>query len=396
MRRVFLWEEDEQERDILVALLEDEYRVIAVRGEEAVFAALRDGSWDLILVGAIGSVLEKDLTALKHLRFLAPATPIICRLPHGDPGISTALLRHGVSACISRTCSREELKTWIREVRFHSEADPSALPGAPPKGGVSLSHLLMGESEPMRQVRSKIELYARHDFPVFITGECGTGKELAAKSLHRFSRRARAPFVAVNCGAIPETILESELFGTERGAYTGAVSRPGNFEAAAGGTLFLDEITEMSGSAQAKLLRALEDGEVRRLGSRQTLHFDVRVLSATNANLDARAGAGFRYDLLERLETLILEMPPLRDRREDIPLLSRYFLDMEAMNALLGQDALDKLHGYDWPGNVRELKNTVLRAAVVASGAGSPLSSTIRADHIRFGRRPARIKPESL
>jgi DNA-binding NtrC family response regulator len=389
MHRVFLWEEDERERDVLIALLEDEYRVVALRGEGAVFAALRDGVWDLIVIGVVENATAKNLQTLQHLRFLAPSTPILCRLPYGDPGISSMLMRNGVAACISRTCPRGELKKWLHDLRFQPLDDPWSITFPPKRHAVVLSPLLMGESESMKHVRSQIELFARYDFPVLITGECGTGKELAARSLHRFSKRASAPFVPLNCSAIPETILESELFGTERGAYTGAVSRPGNFEVANGGVLFLDEITEMAGSAQAKLLRALEDGEIRRLGARQALHFDVRVLAATNANLEVRAGVDFRYDLLERLETLMLEMPPLRERLDDIDLLSRYFLDMDAFDAIFEQGALDKLRGYDWPGNVRELKNTVDRAAVTASGVSSLFPSVIRADHIRFGRRPA-------
>jgi len=238
----------------------------------------------------------------------------------------------------------------------------------------------------MKLVRSQIRLYARYEFPVLLTGECGTGKELAAQSIHRLSRRSAAHFLAINCGAIPETILESELFGTEKGAYTGAVSRPGAFESADGGTLFLDEITELASGAQAKLLRALEGGEVRRLGARKNTHCSVRLISATNANLEVKGG--FRYDLLERLETLVLELPPLRKRLEDIPILSQHFLVFCALNATLSETALDKLKEYDWPGNVRQLRNTIVRAAVMAAGAEAASPARIGPEHIVFGTRP--------
>ncbi len=387
MRHVFLWEEDERDRDVLIALLEDEYLVRAVGGTDGAKDALRDGSWDLIILGIAECTGDKTQQALRFLQVLAPATPILCRLPHGDPALFTTLLRQGVAACISRDCSRDELKSWLRKVRVPLEIDSACreTPG-PCFRAAPEDSLLLGNSACMRRVRSRIGLFARYDFPVLITGESGTGKELAARSIHRLSRRACRPFLAVNCGAIPETILESELFGTEKGAYTGAVTRPGTFEAADGGTLFLDEITELSPGAQAKLLRVLENGEIRRLGARASATCDVRLISATNVDLERHRG--LRFDLLERIETLVLKLPPLRERPEDIPLLARHFLaDFESETAI-GDDAMELLAGYDWPGNVRQLRNTIRRSAVAAAETDAG-SGIIRADHVDFGSRPA-------
>lgn len=384
MRRILHWEEDEGERDVLSALLEDEYYVRGVGGAEEADRALGEEAWDLIVLGVPGSAVEDILETIRLLRTRCPSAPVLCRLQAGDPAFTTRLLREGAAACVSKTCSREDLKSWLRRIRSGLRLEPSCRkPSRPYPGPDPEPRILLGESLCMRGVRSRIRLYARYDFPVLITGESGTGKELAARSIHRLSRRGARPFLAVNCGAIPESILESELFGTERGAYTGAVSRPGTFELADGGTLFLDEITELSPGAQAKLLRILENGEVRRLGARTVSACDVRLISATNVELDRFRG--MRFDLLERLETLVLKLPPLRDRPEDIPLLARHFLTLAGLDAEIGAEAMDLLSGYDWPGNVRQLRNAICRAAV---SAAESTPWVIRPEHVDFGFRP--------
>ena len=386
MRRILLCEEDAGERDVLAALLEDEYTVRAAGSVDAAEASLPREPWDLIILGFASTAPDEALEALRRIRLRFPAAPVLCRLPSGDPALPSSLLRNGAAACLSRDCSREDLKRWLRRIRSPRPADTSCRePSSPYPDPDAENRLLLGRSPCMRNVRGRIRLFARYDFPVLITGESGTGKELAARSIHGLSRRSGRPFLAVNCGAIPESILESELFGTERGAYTGAVSRPGTFEIADGGTLFLDEITELSPGAQAKLLRVLENGEIRRLGARSASACDVRLISATNVELDRFQG--MRFDLLERLETLVLKLPPLRERPEDIPMLARHFLDEAGLATEIGQDALEALSGYDWPGNVRQLRNTVCRAAVAAAESDIGI---IRAEHVDFGCRPAR------
>ena len=234
---------------------------------------------------------------------------------------------------------------------------------------------LVGNSEPMRQVYSLIEQVAPSSASVLITGESGTGKELVARTIHSLSPRRQATFVPLNCSAIPETLMESELFGHEKGAFTGAATRRrGCFELADGGTLLLDEIGEMPLLLQAKLLRVLEERSLRRLGGAQEIPVDVRVLAATNRDPHEAVRRGtFREDLLYRLNVITLELPPLRRRREDIPLLAQHLVGALAARhdrpaRFLSAAALDVLKSHHWPGNVRELRNVIERAVIICSG----------------------------
>jgi DNA-binding NtrC family response regulator len=236
-------------------------------------------------------------------------------------------------------------------------------------------HNIIGGSAPMQRVFEVVEQVAPSKATVLITGESGTGKELVANALHQKSPRASGPFIKLHCAALAESLLESELFGHERGAFTGALARKeGRFELANGGTLFLDEIGEVSPSIQVKLLRFLQEHELERVGGTQTVRVDVRVIAATNRNLaDEVAKARFREDLFYRLNVVAIEMPPLRDRRDDIPALAQFFLvryakaNDKAIEAF-APAALERMAAYDWPGNVRELENAVERAVVLTSG----------------------------
>jgi len=229
---------------------------------------------------------------------------------------------------------------------------------------------MVGRSTPMRKLFGVLHRMAAHDAPVLLTGESGTGKELAARGLHEAGPRAEAPFVALNCAAVQENLFESELFGHVKGAFTGADRQAdGAFQRADGGTLFLDEIGEMRLDLQAKLLRALESGEVRRVGGREPTYPDVRVVAATNRHLPEMCRKGtFRQDLYYRLEVLTVRLPPLRERRDDIPAIARTLLARNHPGARISDDALDALVQYDWPGNIRELRNVLTRAYVM-SGA---------------------------
>jgi DNA-binding NtrC family response regulator len=233
---------------------------------------------------------------------------------------------------------------------------------------------LVGASEPMRQIYALIEQVAPSSASVLLTGESGTGKELCARTIHNLSPRKNNAFVAINCSAIPETLMESELFGHERGAFTGAAARRlGCFELANGGTLLLDEISEMPVSLQAKLLRVLEDRRIRRLGGSQELAVDVRVLAATNRDPQEAVRQGsFREDLLYRLNVITVELPPLRRRKEDIPLLAQHLVAQLAQRherpaKLLSPAAVEALQSHSWPGNVRELRNVIERAVIICS-----------------------------
>jgi len=233
---------------------------------------------------------------------------------------------------------------------------------------------IVGQSDAMQQVFKMIGRVSNSDAPVMITGESGSGKELVARALHQYSPRNNKSFLAINCAAIPENLLESELFGHEKGSFTGAMSqRIGRFEQCDGGTLFLDEIGDMPLSVQSKLLRVLQEGEFSRVGGNQTIRSDVRIIAATNKNLEQEVLAKeFREDLFYRLNVVRIHLPPLRQRKEDIRLLAEYFLRRIATHKhspllKLSREAVESLEGYPWPGNVRELENTMQRAAVLAT-----------------------------
>jgi DNA-binding NtrC family response regulator len=259
---------------------------------------------------------------------------------------------------------------------------------------------LIGDSASMQRVRAMIDKVAETDATVLVRGESGTGKELVAREIHeRNSVRSNGPFVAVNCAALPSELIESELFGHEKGAFTGAAGqRKGKFEQANGGTLFLDEIGDMSSNVQAKLLRALEERRIERLGGNESIPVDVRIVSATHRPLEQEIAAGhFRADLFYRLRVVTIDIPPLRERREDIPQLAETFTQAAAERYNLplrqvGQSALRKLVDYDWPGNVRELKNTIDRAAIMAEG--EELRSEDLPDEIMPGVQKAKDKDE--
>ncbi len=234
---------------------------------------------------------------------------------------------------------------------------------------------IVGQSPRMRAIFDMIQTVAPQTSRVLITGESGTGKELVARAIHENSARAQAPFITINCGAFPETLLESELFGYMKGAFTGAnENRQGLFQAAHGGTLFMDEIGNMSLTMQVKLYRVLQEGKVRPIGSTEESDVDVRIIAATNKDFEKEIAEGrFREDLYYRLSVIPILVPPLRERREDIPLLARHFLEnfrktMEKPIAAISPEAMTRLESYDWPGNVRELENTMERAVALESG----------------------------
>jgi two-component system response regulator PilR (NtrC family) len=231
---------------------------------------------------------------------------------------------------------------------------------------------IIGQSPNMRAIFDLIQTIAPQSSRVLITGESGTGKELVARAIHENSARAQAPFITINCGAFPETLLESELFGYMKGSFTGAnENRQGLFQAAHGGTLFMDEIGNMSLTMQVKLYRVLQEGKVRPIGSTEESDVDVRIIAATNKNFEKEISEGrFREDLYYRLSVIPIQLPPLRERRDDIPLLARHFLEtfrksMEKPVTSISPEAMSRLESYDWPGNVRELENTMERAVAL-------------------------------
>ena len=295
---------------------------------------------------------------------------------------------------VARSARRNELLHAIREaeeagpvpaVPVQVAAEPLAA-AVQVRASVAIEEMV-GESAEMRELARMIRLVAPRTATVLIEGETGTGKEVVAKAVHRLSARAGKPFVVLNCAAIPESLLEAELFGHTRGAFTGAVqSRTGRIEAAHGGTLFLDEIGEMPLALQAKMLRFLECGELQRVGDNETMRVDVRVIAATHQPLEQRAGERtFRLDLYHRLAVFPLEVPALRERMEDLPLLVAFFLEAmgrEMPRKSLSEGAMTKLGEHAWPGNVRELMHVLERGAILAGERAE-----IGADEIRLRMR---------
>jgi transcriptional regulator with GAF, ATPase, and Fis domain len=273
------------------------------------------------------------------------------------------------------TCAQRHCKMVERLAKLSSSAHNETKELREELRKFTDSDRIVARSEAMRDVIEKAELVARHDSVVLLRGESGTGKELLARRIHALSRRSKQPFIAVNCGALPESLIESELFGHERGAFTGAVGRyRGRFEHAHNGTIFLDEIAELPVSAQVKLLRILQEGEFERLGGESTIRINVRVLAATHRSLEALIQQGvFREDLYYRIIVFPITIPPLRERRDDIPILARALLTetsqrLGCANPSLSSKGMTRLLEYPWPGNVRELQNTLERALIVAQG----------------------------
>ncbi len=296
--------------------------------------------------------------SLRRIRRVSAEAPLVAILEPGTGGARETALRMEAQTVLERPCGLGR----IREAVEAAIGFASVRPASP----------FDGKSPAIMEAAARLRLFSASDYPVLILGESGTGKEVAARAIHDLSRRRDAPFVDRNCSALPDLLAESELFGTERGAFTDAVARPGAFEQARGGVLFLDEIAEASLPIQAKLLRAIESGQCWRLGARGPTAVDLRIVTATAANLKRVTAEGrFRVDLLYRIETLVLELPPLRSRREDIPdMASRIALEASRGRTGIALGALEALAAHDWPGNVRELRNVVHRALVLTGDSG--------------------------
>lgn len=306
----------------------------------------------------------EGLELVRYIAGLGTDLPVAVITAYGSAENAVAALKAGAFDYVSKPVGLEQLRTLVKSALSLPEG------GAQPAKGQQI----LGESAPLEQVRELLAKVARTQAPVYVFGESGSGKELAARLIHENGARRDRPFVAVNCGAIPETLMESELFGYRKGAFTGAnEDRDGFFQAAHGGTLFLDEIAELPLHTQVLLLRAIQEKRVRKVGSTQEEPVDVRIISATNQNLAGLVEAGrFRRDLYYRLNVVDLVMPPLRECREDIPLIAAAILSrLAAQNGVpaprLSRAALDELMRYDFPGNVRELENLLERAMALSS-----------------------------
>jgi two-component system response regulator AtoC len=389
--QILVVDDDPQMQFFLTEALErQQYGVTVKATAEAALAALKASPYDLILMDVRLPGMS-GLDAVDEIQKTDRRTPIIVMTAHGTRDTALEAVRRGAYDYFIKPFRLDEMEIIVRRalekrrlgaeiVRLREQLASGARRGR-----------IIGSSRAMEEVLRLIDRVGATDSTVLILGESGTGKELLAEAVHENSTRRAKPFVKLNCAAIPETLLESELFGHEKGAFTGAVARKlGKFEQADGGTLLLDEIGDMTLATQAKILRALQEREFQRVGGSQTIKVDVRILASTNKDLERGVREGtFRDDLYYRLNVVTLNVPPLRERRDEIPELADYFL-ADASDRLnrgitrLAPDTLAALMEYSWPGNVRELRNMIERAVVVNDG-----------DVLALDSFPAPIRPSA-
>lgn len=389
--KILIVDDEASMREFLSILLEREgYSPETAKNSADALCALSEKEYELVISDVNMPGLD-GIGLLEKIKSCSPDTPVMMITAFSTTEQAVEAMKYGAYNYISKPFKVDEIKLLVRnaiEKRRLIRENAQLRVQAENKNSFSG---LIGKSRKMISLYEMIEKVAPTGVTIMISGESGTGKELAAKAIHFNSERREQPFVAVNCGAIPETLIESELFGHVKGAFTGAViDRPGLFEQANGGTLFLDEIGEVPLLLQSKLLRVLQEREIRRVGGGETRKIDVRIITATNRDLESQVSEGtFREDLYYRLNVVDLIMPPLRDRPEDISLLAEHFFKKHAGNSrthagILSPEALDFLWGYQFPGNVRELENIIERA--VALGAGEITLNLLPQQVLRFNR----------
>jgi two-component system nitrogen regulation response regulator NtrX len=405
MRESILIVDDEAGvRSSLTGILTDEgYHVESVASGEACLIALEKGRYDLLLLDVWLPKMD-GIETLSRVRTLDPELPVVVISGHGSVETAVKAVRMGAQDFVEKPLALEKtllvVKNALRQKRLENEN--RAL-----KQQVEHRFEMVGESPALRALRAEIAQAAPSNGRVLIYGENGTGKELVARNIHHQSLRAEGPFVEVNCAAIPEELIESELFGHTRGAFTGALAaKKGKFELADGGTLFLDEVGDMTLKTQAKVLRVLQEQKVEPVGGSATITVDVRVIAATNKRLpeEIRRGA-FREDLFFRLNVLPFQVPPLRERREDVPLLARHFINQISAEygkkpKELSPGALESLVAQSWPGNCRELRNTIERLVIMTAGerieVGHLPEAPLQSPHDTAGAATAGLDGESF
>jgi len=370
MMRTLVVDDDAGIRWVLNKVLQEEgFEVVQADCLNAAEEALKSGPFSLVFL----DVYLPDGNGMEALKSGMFSAPVVLLTAESTFGNAAQAYRVGAMEYLPKPFDLEEVRSLARRIKPKK-------PVAPPELAAN-GDVFIGRSPAMQHLFRTLGRVAASDLTVLITGESGTGKELVAQVLHRQSRRARQPFVPINTAAIPGELLEAELFGHEKGAFTGADrARIGHFEQANGGTLFLDEIGDMPSSLQVKLLRVLEEGVIQRIGGREDRRVNVRLLAATHQNLLHKIDAGtFREDLYYRLNVIPVHIPPLRERRDDVPQLAAHMLDgagreLSMQPPILLDEAIGLLQSYDWPGNVRELKNVMRRLALLTPGAAITLS----------------------
>jgi DNA-binding NtrC family response regulator len=373
---VLVADDDEAICELLTDFLADKgYEVDQAGDGKTVLKKLEKNSPDALLLD--NKLPDMDgLGVLRQMKNDGLDTPTIVMTAHGTSSIAIQSIQLGAYDYLTKPLDLDKVYVTLQRLLEHQRLTKQlARYEDRAATAVDITERIVGTSEQIQEVFKVIGRVAESDAAVLIMGETGTGKELVAQTIFEHSARHTGPFVRVNCAALPETLLESELFGHEKGAFTGAIEmRKGRFELANGGTIFLDEIGEMSASTQRKLLRVLQSGEFQRVGGSKDIEVDVRVIAATNKNLTKEVDAGnFREDLFYRLNVITIVLPPLRDRTGDIPPLVAHFLDKYRYRqgmppSRIVDEAMDILQNHTWPGNVRELENTIQRAVIYSGG----------------------------
>ena len=393
MARILVVDDEQRMVVLLVSALKHRgHQVTGVGGGQEALAAVAAKPFDLVLTDLRMEPVD-GLAVIEGVKATSPETAVVVLTAYGEVGTAVAALQKGAYQYLTKPINFDEVAHVVDQaiaegdLQRQNRALKEVVSGV--AGGAGRRRLI-GDAKATRHLRELIAKVAPSEATVLIRGESGTGKELVAHAIHAASARARGPFVAVNCAAITESLLESELFGYRKGAFTGADSdREGLFEAARGGSLFLDEIGEAGLAVQAKLLRVLEERKLNRVGDPRERDVDVRVVAATNRPLEQAIGGGiFRQDLYYRLLVFPVDVPPLRDRSEDIELLARHFLaDLGRLKVQLDKTLRERLRDYPWPGNVRELRNLIERAHILAG------DGPVRPEHflLEVGAGPAAV-----
>jgi two-component system NtrC family response regulator len=375
MNTVLIVDDERNYLLVLEELLSEEgYQVITAEGARRGLERIEENEFDVVITDMKMPGMD-GMEFMERIKLRLPDIPVIMMTAFGSVEKAVEAMRKGAFDYILKPFKNEELKlTIIKAIDHYNLIRQNRLMARELQGKYQFGNII-GKSAPMQRIFELIEKVAPTKATVLITGDSGTGKELIARAIHYNSPRKDLPFISVNCGALPETLLESELFGHEKGAFSGAVSqRKGRFELAHEGTFFLDEISEMSPPLQVKLLRILQEMEFERVGGSQTLKVDVRVVAASNLNLKEEAANGrFRSDLYYRLNVVHVHLPALRERKDDLPLLVNHFLAKYAKEAMresiaMSPGAMERILDYHWPGNVRELENAIERAIILSNG----------------------------
>ncbi len=371
--QILIIDDDNEFINDITILLKKNYECIYADNANDGLKLIAEKSPDVVLLDLMLDGGISGIDILKKIKKEDENIPVILITDYSSVDTAVEAIKLGAVDYISKSPNLEELSLIIKrslkekQLGYHTE---TLLQQSERR-----FRIIVGESKVVNKLKEQIKLFAKNENTILITGESGVGKELVARHIHKSSNRAKQPFIAINCAAIPRDLIESELFGHEKGAFTGAdKKKPGKLEIANNGTIFLDEISELDFDAQVKLLRVLQEKEFERVGSTKTIQVNIRIIAATNRDLSRLVSEKlFRDDLFYRLDVLPIEVPPLRNRIDDIPALTNYFLEqscaeMKIKNNGISNDAILLLQKYDWPGNIRELQNNLIRALILANG----------------------------